>query len=169
MDNNHNNSSPTPSSTSAEATTTAPAVVEYVGFWARVGAALIDSLVALVLLAILAKIFGLDSVQFKADADAVLANPQFARGQLFQHVVAAILVVACWIKFAATPGKRVIGAVVVDAKTLQPISPGKAVLRYLGYYVSTIPLFLGMIWVGIDSRKQGWHDKIAGTLVIKKH
>ena len=152
-------------STSAEAT--APAV-EYVGFWARVGAALIDSLVALVLLAILAKIFGLDTVEFNGDADALLANPQFARGQLFQHFLMALLIIACWIKFAATPGKRVIGAVVVDAKTLQPVSPVKAVVRYLGYYVSTIPFCLGLIWVGIDKRKQGWHDKIAGTLVIRK-
>ena len=158
MDSNNNGSNP--SSTSVE--------VEYVGFWARVGAALIDSLVALVLLAILAKIFGLDSVDFNADPDALLANPQFARGQLFQHFLMALLIIACWIKFAATPGKRVIGAVVVDAKTLQPVSPVKAVVRYLGYYVSTIPFCLGLIWVGFDARKQGWHDKIAGTLVIKK-
>ncbi|NNC54671.1 MAG: RDD family protein, partial [Pseudomonadales bacterium] len=30
------------------------------------------------------------------------------------------------------------------------------------------PLLLGLIWVGIDKRKQGWHDKLAGTLVIKE-
>ena len=152
-------------STSAEM---AMAPVIYVGFWARVGAALIDSLVALVLLAILAKIFGLDTVQFNGDLDSLSANPQFARSQLFQHFLMAILIVACWIKFAATPGKRVIGAVVVDAKTLGPLSPGQAVLRYVGYYVSTIPLCLGLIWVGFDARKQGWHDKIAGTVVIRK-
>jgi uncharacterized RDD family membrane protein YckC len=39
--------------------------------------------------------------------------------------------------------------------------------RYLGYFVSAIPLFLGLIWVGIDGRKQGWHDKLAGTVVIR--
>ena len=163
MDNNSNHNN----STSVEAR--APAVIEYVGFWARVGAALIDSLVALVLLSVLAKIFGLDKVQFNGDLDALMANPQFARGQLIQHAILAVLIVACWIKFAATPGKRVIGALVVDAKTLGPLSPVQAVVRYLCYYVSTFPLFLGLIWVGIDKRKQGWHDKIAGTLVIKKH
>ncbi len=41
-------------------------------------------------------------------------------------------------------------------------------LRYLGYYISMLPLFLGIFWVGWDKRKQGWHDKIAGTLVIKE-
>jgi len=59
------------------------------------------------------------------------------------------------------------GLVIVDAKTLGKPSFGKLVLRYIGYYVSTIPLLLGLIWVGIDKRKQGWHDKIAGTLVLK--
>ena len=34
------------------------------------------------------------------------------------------------------------------------------------YFVSTI-VFLGLIWVGIDSRKQGWHDKLAGTVVVR--
>jgi uncharacterized RDD family membrane protein YckC len=39
--------------------------------------------------------------------------------------------------------------------------------RYLGYYDSTIPFLLGLMWVGIDKRKQGWHDKLAGTVVIR--
>jgi len=33
--------------------------------------------------------------------------------------------------------------------------------------VSMIPLFLGMIWVAFDARKQGWHDKLAGTVVVR--
>ena len=41
------------------------------------------------------------------------------------------------------------------------------VIRYLGYYVSTIPLGLGLIWVAFDARKQGWHDKMAGTVVVR--
>ncbi|MBX3651771.1 MAG: RDD family protein [Burkholderiales bacterium] len=35
------------------------------------------------------------------------------------------------------------------------------------YIASALPLFLGFIWVGIDKRKQGWHDKLAGTVVIR--
>jgi uncharacterized RDD family membrane protein YckC len=33
--------------------------------------------------------------------------------------------------------------------------------------VSVIPLFLGLIWAGFDPRKQGWHDKIASTYVVR--
>ena len=39
--------------------------------------------------------------------------------------------------------------------------------RYLGYYVSIIPFCMGLIWVAFDRRKQGWHDKLAGTVVIR--
>jgi uncharacterized RDD family membrane protein YckC len=42
----------------------------------------------------------------------------------------------------------------------------RGILRYLGYSLSAISLFLGFFWILIDDRRQGWHDKIAGTLVI---
>jgi uncharacterized RDD family membrane protein YckC len=41
-----------------------------------------------------------------------------------------------------------------------------ALLRFVGLYIATIPFCLGLIWVGIDAKKQGWHDKIAGTYVL---
>ncbi|MEO8407836.1 MAG: RDD family protein, partial [Oxalobacteraceae bacterium] len=36
-----------------------------------------------------------------------------------------------------------------------------------GYFVSALPFCLGLIWVGLDKRKQGWHDKLAGTVVVR--
>jgi uncharacterized RDD family membrane protein YckC len=155
---------PAASATSADAGTG----VEYVGFWARVGATLIDTIAAGLLLAIVGHVLGLGDVEFNGDLDALLANPQFARGQLIQHVILAIVIVACWVRFASTPGKRVIGAEVVDAKTFGHLRAGQAVLRYFAYYVSTLACCLGFIWVAIDARKQGWHDKIAGTVVIRR-
>jgi uncharacterized RDD family membrane protein YckC len=67
----------------------------------------------------------------------------------------------------AGTGDRGIGAKVVDAKTLGKPSNGQFIGRYLCYYVSSLLLGLGFIWVGFDSRKQGWHDKLAGTVVIR--
>jgi uncharacterized RDD family membrane protein YckC len=55
----------------------------------------------------------------------------------------------------------------VDAKTLGKPSNGQLIGRYLSYYLSSIVLLLGFIWVGFDPRKQGWHDKLAGTLVVR--
>jgi uncharacterized RDD family membrane protein YckC len=42
------------------------------------------------------------------------------------------------------------------------------VLRYVGFVISIIPLAIGLIWAGFDPRKQGWHDKIAGTYVVRR-
>jgi uncharacterized RDD family membrane protein YckC len=46
------------------------------------------------------------------------------------------------------------------------LSFGCAFLRFIGYLISGIVLFLGFIWAAFDGRKQGWHDKLAGTLVV---
>jgi uncharacterized RDD family membrane protein YckC len=46
-------------------------------------------------------------------------------------------------------------------------STGQLVGRYLAYYVSIIPFMAGILWVAFDPRKQGWHDKLAGTVVVR--
>jgi uncharacterized RDD family membrane protein YckC len=43
----------------------------------------------------------------------------------------------------------------------------RALLRYVGLIISIVVLLLGVIWIAFDSRKQGWHDKIAGTVVVR--
>jgi uncharacterized RDD family membrane protein YckC len=60
-----------------------------------------------------------------------------------------------------------ISATIVDANTGKRPTTGQFIGRYLAYYVSMIPLFLGFFWIGIDARKQGWHDKLAGTVVVR--
>ena len=42
-----------------------------------------------------------------------------------------------------------------------------AFLRYVGLVISIVCLFIGVIWAAFDANKQGWHDKIAGTYVVK--
>ena len=60
-----------------------------------------------------------------------------------------------------------ISAQIVDAASGGKPSTRQLVVRYLGYYVSIIPLFMGLFWVAFDRRKQGWHDKLAGTVVVR--
>ena len=67
-----------------------------------------------------------------------------------------------------TPGKSVMGLQVISAQGT-PVSYGTAFLRSVGYLVSSLVFCLGFIWIGFDKRKQGWHDKIAGTVVIIRH
>jgi len=56
---------------------------------------------------------------------------------------------------------------IVDVETGQKPTGLKFTIRYFAYLVSMIPLCIGFIWVGFDKRKQGWHDKIVGTTVVK--
>ena len=42
-----------------------------------------------------------------------------------------------------------------------------AFLRFVGFFISCIVFLLGVIWAAYDAQKQGWHDKIAGTYVVK--
>ncbi|UGA40660.1 RDD family protein [Chromobacterium haemolyticum] len=86
---------------------------------------------------------------------------------MINWVLPAAAVLAFWWFKSSTPGKMLLGARIVDAKTGAPMTPGQAALRYLGYFVSCFPFLLGLIWVGLDARKQGWHDKIAGTVVVR--
>jgi uncharacterized RDD family membrane protein YckC len=64
-----------------------------------------------------------------------------------------------------TLGMKALGIRVVDAQTGGPIDFGRAALRTLGRYLSSI-FYIGYLWVAFDSNNQGWHDKIARTLVI---
>jgi uncharacterized RDD family membrane protein YckC len=86
---------------------------------------------------------------------------------LISWVLPAVLVIWFWRARQATPGKMVFSARIVDATTGAPPSFGQSVGRYLGYFVSTIPFGLGLLWVAFDPRKQGWHDKLAGTVVVR--
>ena len=134
---------------------------EYVGFWPRVGAAIIDTILMLVIVAPLVTfIYGREYWL----SDRIIAGPA---DFLINWIFPAVAVILFWIYRQATPGKMAIGAKIVDEKTGGKPSTGQLIGRYLGYYVSILPLMLGIIWVAFDPRKQGFHDKLAGTLVVR--
>ncbi len=70
-----------------------------------------------------------------------------------------------WTLVGFTPGKAVLGLKVVR-KGGEKVSFGRSLLRFFAYWISALPLFLGFLWVLWDPNRQGWHDKIAGTLVL---
>jgi uncharacterized RDD family membrane protein YckC len=140
---------------------TAAKELEYVGFWPRVGASLVDTiLIMLVAFPILTGYYGSG---YWLDTRFIVGPFDF----LVSYVFPFAAVVWFWRSLQATPGKMLIGARVVDAETGQPLSVGQCVLRYLGYFVSMIVVLLGYIWVAFDARRQGWHDKIAGSVVVR--
>jgi len=64
-----------------------------------------------------------------------------------------------------------VGGIVFDLKLVRldgrPIDWATAVVRALGCFLSAAVLFLGFIWIAFDENKQAWHDKIAGTVVVR--
>jgi uncharacterized RDD family membrane protein YckC len=172
----------------------APSAPRYIGFWARLFAALIDTIWVMALfLPPICLIFGTkavtdnfnvskswDQIQTmwqKAqegggmpDFDSLNqgADPNSGWANLGLTLLTAGAVLLWWMWRNATPGKLLIRAVVVDAATLAAPSPGKLVVRYLGYYVSMMTLGVGFLWIMWDPRKRGLHDYLAGTVVIRK-
>jgi uncharacterized RDD family membrane protein YckC len=140
--------------------------LEYAGFWVRVGATLVDTLLIIcVTLPLLVAIYGWG--YFKPSQTGAYAG---LADLLITWVAPAVAVVLFWLYKQATPGKILVSARVVDAKTGNTLSVGQAIGRYLAYIVSSIPLCLGFLWVAFDTKKQGWHDKLAGTVVVRtKH
>ena len=65
-----------------------------------------------------------------------------------------------------TIGKMVCGVKVINIQG-EIIGYRRAFLRWVGYVISSLIFYLGFLWVAIDRSKQGWHDKIARTYVIK--
>lgn len=134
--------------------------VQYVGFGSRFLASIIDSvLVVMLTLPILYSIYGAEyfetDASFKGSSDFIIS-----------YILPVLVVILFWIYKSATPGKMLVSAKIVDAKTGNQPTPLQCITRYLGYYVSMFALGLGFLWILWDDKKQGWHDKMAGTVVI---
>ncbi len=135
----------------------------YAGFWIRFLAYLIDSAIIFAVLFVLSLVTGGFT---KTDPTTGLQTVNGAL-QALAIVGGIAYVVGFWGARSATPGQIALGMRIVRADNGAPIDVSKAVIRYLGYIISVIPFGLGLIWAGFDPRKQGWHDKLAGTYVVR--
>jgi uncharacterized RDD family membrane protein YckC len=133
------------------------------GFWIRVLAWIIDCiLIAALTVPILLAIYGLE---FFISTELIKGPVHF----LISYVFPVVFTIACWLLWRGTPGKLIFGLRVVDAATGETLALWQAIVRYLGYVVSAIPLMLGYIWVAFDARKQGFHDKLAQSRVVRRN
>ena len=133
----------------------------FADFGERAVAGSIDLLLAAILTAPpLALLLAVDELpwgdaQLKATADLMLS-----------WVLPALATIWFWKRFGATPGKLAGGLRIVDAAGGE-LANWQLVARYLGYLIAMVPLGLGLLWILVDRRGQGWHDKIARTLVVR--
>jgi uncharacterized RDD family membrane protein YckC len=123
--------------------------LEYAGFWVRLGAGVIDLLVLAFMIIIVAYFFPAPVIWVTSGL-----------------VISAAYWVGFWIWRGQTPGKMALAIKVIRTDS-SPVKWQCALCRFLGYIVSAIILFIGFIWVAFDGRKQGIHDKIADTYVVK--
>ncbi|HEY8953589.1 MAG TPA: RDD family protein [Candidatus Dormibacteraeota bacterium] len=135
----------------------------YGGFWIRVVAYIIDAIILGIIGGILSVPLGVNY------SDVNSLNSAAARtSNGIDLVLSLVYFVGLWTYMGGSIGQRILGMRVVDATSGQPIGLGKAVIRWLGLLLSFFVCFIGVIWVAFDARKQGWMDKIAGTVVVRR-
>ncbi len=122
---------------------------EYAGFWLRLWAWFLDVL-------ILSLIDGLIVLVFLGGGGVSIVVP----------VVWVAYCVCFWAWRGQTPGKMIADVKVVR-RDGSKLDWGHALLRCLGYVVSAAIVCVGYFWIAFDGQKQGLHDKIADTCVIK--
>jgi uncharacterized RDD family membrane protein YckC len=133
---------------------------QYVGFGARFGASIIDTLLFWsIILSIYYLIYG----AFIPSKTEKLMSLEIVLEYIFPFIATLVF----WIYKSATPGKMFLKAIIVDATTYEKPTTKQLLIRNVGYYLSLLALGLGYFWIIWDKRKQGWHDKLANTLVIQ--
>ena len=133
--------------------------LEFAGFWLRAWAFLIDMF-----------LIGLITTPFTTVmVDSTYYTPS---DRLMEFLVFALFpalyVILFWVYKGATPGKMAISAKIVDATSGEHPAAPRFIARYVGYLLSMLPLGLGFVWIAFDKRKQGWHDKLSGTMVVRQ-
>ncbi|MFW1677423.1 RDD family protein [Pontibacter sp. JAM-7] len=136
---------------------------EYAGFWLRSLATGVDFTFTLILFS--GPLWLMDDT---GDWEFPSASSDLQPLDLAAHyMVPFVLTVAFWLRFLATPGKLLTGLKIVDAETGDRMHLRQAVLRYVGYPLAMLPMGLGILSIARDPKRQGWHDKLAGTVVVR--
>ncbi len=124
----------------------------YAGFWIRFGAALLDAVIFMVAGGMITTGLGL-----------------FLKIEYLDYII-EFLSLIFWIYMTGihggTPGKLALGLRVVNKKG-NFIGIPNAIVRYIGRVISGLLLCFGFFMIGWDPKKQGLHDKMAHTYVVK--
>jgi uncharacterized RDD family membrane protein YckC len=137
----------------------------YAGFWIRVLAFLLDGIVVSVIAAALSPAFGAPIITTVGQASGTGVTFTYTSGAA-SSLLGFLYFIGFWGLRGQTPGMMPFHLSIVKLDGSRP-NLIEALLRYVGLIISFVVILLGVIWVAFDARKQGWHDKIAGTLVVR--
>ena len=134
----------------------------YASFGRRLLAILVDGIfLNLITIPLVIAFYGVESLTSTESSGGL--------GQFFiTWLLPAAITIGFWLTLAATPGKLLAGIRVVHAETGERLTFSQAVIRYLGYIVSFVPLLVGYFWMLKHPRKQTWHDLLAKSVVIRR-
>jgi uncharacterized RDD family membrane protein YckC len=134
------------------------------GFWVRVVAMLVDTALVGTVSVALAAAFAVGGLTATAPSGLIA----FAIWGVVM-VVSFAYPIVFWATKGSTPGKMLFHLAVVTAsnKPGTGIGWGPAIVRGLGYVASSAIFGVGFLLVAFTSQKQGLHDLIAGTRVLK--
>jgi len=136
-----------------------------IGFGRRLTANLIDAVFVFLVTFFVASVVGFAGLLFKV----LKANnnlPFYELMVVTGLITSVIYYVGFWVSSGQTIGKFITGIKVSKADGTR-LSWGSAILRYIGYLISAVALSIGFLWLAFDKKRQGWHDKMAGTLVVR--
>ena len=145
--------------------------MRYAGFGERCLASLIDSLIQLPLLGPVLWLLLRADIAAAAGDPFVLAQQMLETlatplGRFIVYGLPLFYSLVFWKFKSATPGKLLMDMKIVDATTGAAPTFGRLLLRCIGYVINAVILFLGFLWIAVDRRKQGLHDKLANTVVV---
>ncbi len=158
---------------------------EYAGFWIRATAYIIDGIILgfitailwFVVIAIVGALALFPAAATTTDGTltesevAVIGVGIFVAVMVlaFLTLVATVLYfVLFWVKRGGTLGQTLLGMRVAREADGAPIGWGAAIVRYVMMLISFWIFYLGVIWVAFEPRKRGWHDMVAGTVVVRR-
>ncbi len=126
---------------------------EKIGFLTRALALIVDAILVGIVTGILT---------------SVLFSGEMGQGNAFGTILGLAYYVYFW---SSAGGGQTLGMKALGIKVIKtdgsPLTVTGAIIRYVGLIISFVVFFIGVIWVAFDANKQGWHDKIAGTYVVK--
>lgn len=148
--------------------------IVYAGFWKRVAAYCIDSvivgMVGGVIAMVIGMVLGLGMAGIGGDGDAMGAG--FIAIQLLTNLISIALAAAYYAGFHASAGKATLGKMAVGIKVVRTdgarISIARGIGRYFAAMLSGLILAIGFVMAAFTERKQGLHDMLCDTLVVDK-
>lgn len=140
------------------------------GFWLRLLAFAIDQTI-IYTISILLLFTGAFAVGMHYSPDEGRFLERLSEVVTFPYILTLVILTMVYYTYFIGASGQTIGKLICRLKVVQtsgePVSYGQAFLRWVGYLLSSIFFYSGYFWIAIDTNRQGWHDKIADTYVVR--